>query len=1000
MSIRATSNSALRHITINAADIGLSIRRLSSGQRITRAADDPAGSAISSGMQAQIRGMDRAMRNVQDATSLLRVADAAMGEIESMVQRIRELTVYAANDTQTINSRQMIQLEINQLITEIDSVAHRTQFNERTLLTGRYAPPLAHGVGASQMGFSSPLAQAGFVPSQGAASIAPISGSHSQTRVLPTASAGRTININDLHNAAATNTDYLATYGWWFDWNASLGRGTLRITASTDDGLGAFHVTGDFDPSDPTPNASAVNTAIVLTENAELNVDLILENVNIRSNFNSALRSVGSDLNLHLVGDNRLLSNRPSYSAAGIFVESGPLGQGGNLRIYGTDNDTLYARGGANSAGIGSFRLNTGSVTILGGNITAHGSGQAAGIGGERGGLGIINIEGGIVRAFTTGSGAAIGGGYRTHGGEITISGGYVYARVGGHSAAIGGGMDAGSGVIRIEGGIVRAYGGRTGAVIGGGAHNVVNAPHLANITITGGTVYATAVATGHGAAIGVGASGTNNHNSIITIGGDARVTAIAGIYGAGIGGARGRGAGTIIIEGEAIVNATGGRDGAGIGAGAVGTGGSITIRGDATVRAEGVLQGAGIGGGSRGNWSAGVINIYGNANVRAYASTLGSAIGGGMGGVGGTINIGCDDDIWGPRVTAIGRGSQGAAVGGGGDTNNAGANLTIRGGLLEVLSGRIGGGWATSPTGTINFIDGNLSVRNPNTNVHGNTNFHAGESTHIAGTARRTEVYLFDIETNERINFGAHEHLYFYINVNGERIRINSIADSEGRFFIYTPADLDIDGDTMHSGGLFTGELTTLPNHDGMLRLSGQPEPPPQPPPIYEMLPPPVVGRPISGRPLHMQVGPNSFHSMFVTIGAVTATRLGLRNENGFAINVVHPGGIDVTGHLNYFDQALGIIGRERAHVGAQESRLHHIMNSLEVQHSNVSDAHSRIADADMFREHMRHAWATMRQQAGIMVMAQSQRMQVTQSHVLINNLSQASYTVGSRLS
>ena len=102
----------------------------------------------------------------------------------------------------------------------------------------------------------------------------------------------------------------------------------------------------------------------------------------------------------------------------------------------------------------------------------------------------------------------------------------------------------------------------------------------------------------------------------------------------------------------------------------------------------------------------------------------------------------------------------------------------------------------------------------------------------------------------------------------------------------------------------------------------------------------------------------------------------------------------------MNYFDQALSIISNERTHIGAQENRLNHIHNSLEVQHFNVSEAHSRITDADMFREHMRFTRATMRQQASIMILAQSRQMQLTQSLALVNHMEQPSYSVGHPLS
>jgi flagellin len=120
--------------------------RLSSGFRINSAADDAAGLGISEKMRAQIRGLDQASRNAQDGISLIQTAEGAMSTINEMVVRIRELVVQAANDTNahddtdaaswSQSDRTRIQDEINQLMSEIDATANRTEFNTRTLLDG------------------------------------------------------------------------------------------------------------------------------------------------------------------------------------------------------------------------------------------------------------------------------------------------------------------------------------------------------------------------------------------------------------------------------------------------------------------------------------------------------------------------------------------------------------------------------------------------------------------------------------------------------------------------------------------------------------------------------------------------------------------------------------------------------------------------------------------------------------------------------------------------
>jgi len=113
-----------------------SINKLSTGLRINTAADDAAGLAISEKMRAQIRGLDMAVRNAQDGISMIQTAEGALNETHSILQRMRELAVQAANDTLTANDRQVIQLEIDQLKEEVDRIASTTQFNKKKLLDG------------------------------------------------------------------------------------------------------------------------------------------------------------------------------------------------------------------------------------------------------------------------------------------------------------------------------------------------------------------------------------------------------------------------------------------------------------------------------------------------------------------------------------------------------------------------------------------------------------------------------------------------------------------------------------------------------------------------------------------------------------------------------------------------------------------------------------------------------------------------------------------------
>ena len=113
-----------------------SLEKLSSGYRINSAADDAAGLAISEKMRGQIRGLDQASSNAQDGISLVQTAEGALEETESILQRMRELSVQAASDTNTDDDRANIQDEIDALVSEIDNIANTTEFNTKKLLDG------------------------------------------------------------------------------------------------------------------------------------------------------------------------------------------------------------------------------------------------------------------------------------------------------------------------------------------------------------------------------------------------------------------------------------------------------------------------------------------------------------------------------------------------------------------------------------------------------------------------------------------------------------------------------------------------------------------------------------------------------------------------------------------------------------------------------------------------------------------------------------------------
>ena len=133
------SLNAQRNLSRSQGDLSKAMQKLSSGLRINSAKDDAAGLAISDRMTSQIRGLTQAARNANDGISLAQTAEGALQETTNMLQRMRELAVQSANDTNTVEDRTSLNAEFANLIEEIDRIATSTSFNGKTMLTGSYA---------------------------------------------------------------------------------------------------------------------------------------------------------------------------------------------------------------------------------------------------------------------------------------------------------------------------------------------------------------------------------------------------------------------------------------------------------------------------------------------------------------------------------------------------------------------------------------------------------------------------------------------------------------------------------------------------------------------------------------------------------------------------------------------------------------------------------------------------------------------------------------------
>lgn len=388
----------------------------------------------------------------------------------------------------------------------------------------------------------------------------------------------------------------------------------------------------------------------------------------------------------------------------------------------------------ANSSGGSQAGIHSTGATLLisGGTVTAVGNAFGAAIGGEHSqDAGAVTISGGTVTATSGEFSAAIGGGGSGPAGVIAVTGGTVTA-TGGRGAAIGSGSSApgASGSITISGGTVTAstrvftY----GAPIGGGAYST-SGP----ISISGGTVTADASLSDGAAAIGSG--GTDDHFTIpspsVTISGGT-VIATAGGTGAGIGGGGYGPAGTVSILGTADVTATGNPSGAAIGSGYVGTGGTISIAGSATVNATNHSHGtqtnaAAIGSGFL---SAAVDVTIAGGTVTASTNdgtsdTYGAAIGSGMAATPGTVTIS------GGSVSATG-GQGGAGIGGG--SNSDSGTIIISGGTVTASARQFG---ASIGSG-LNASSTSITISGGNVKAYGSlrgAGIGGGEGSFVPGT-------------------------------------------------------------------------------------------------------------------------------------------------------------------------------------------------------------------------------------------------------------------------
>jgi flagellin len=144
---------ANRQVKFNELDLNKDIQKLATGMRINTAGDDASGLAVSEKLRSQIRGLNQAGQNIENAVSFIQTTEGYLSETQDIMHRVRELAVQSANGIYTDEDRMQIQVEVSQLVDEVNRIASHAQFNGMNMLTGRFANPARGGSATAQMFF-------------------------------------------------------------------------------------------------------------------------------------------------------------------------------------------------------------------------------------------------------------------------------------------------------------------------------------------------------------------------------------------------------------------------------------------------------------------------------------------------------------------------------------------------------------------------------------------------------------------------------------------------------------------------------------------------------------------------------------------------------------------------------------------------------------------------------------------------------------------------------
>ena len=339
-------------LTANNAATAKSLEKLSSGLKINRAGDNAAGLAISEKMRAQVRGLDQATTNAQDGVSLIQTAEGGLNETHSILQRMRELAVQSANDTNTSNDRAEMQKEIDQLSSEITRISTSTEFNTKKLLNGDMGKTAQQGAGAAVY---TGLQATGADLTSGSYSLDMVAAGTDTFTVTSGATAVSAATIaNDITVHAGAQIKY----------------GSYTLNVTNYNGVGN---TADFELIGP-DGTSTVKTGQSTTAALSIaGVDFALNTENVTGNGTVKFDLTSNGLEIDLSGD-KTVNNSAIAAYAGESLNVGGFeftvltnhGANGNAKAINVIDKSVKFHIGANADQNTSLSVNNMSATALG----------------------------------------------------------------------------------------------------------------------------------------------------------------------------------------------------------------------------------------------------------------------------------------------------------------------------------------------------------------------------------------------------------------------------------------------------------------------------------------------------------------------------------------------------------------------------------------------------------------------------------------------------------